>query len=300
MIDLVNVQEREYFNKKLKECEIGVFMFRPKPIEYTPKPIENTEDKFLDACSEIKKINNYKNNFIFFENINDFSLDDIPDDLNRFKNNKKQLETIVDFGSKSSTMKELTSNLENCLQSIYEKDINNGRKQVNKEYKVFFASFGELKTEPKELEKIIESLNKDEKLKGITFKTDICKWSLNDISNTQKQEYFEKKLKESDIHIFILESKLGEFSEEKLFKACEESTKTDNPKHTFIFFRDMRIDSKENITEDMIRLKKFKDKLDEIKWIYNMFSTTDDLLSIVRTQLELIAQKELYRNTNND
>ena len=50
----------------------------------------------------------------------------------------------------------------------------------------------------------------------------------------------------------------------------------------------------------MIRLKKFKDKLDEIKWIYNMFSTTDDLLSIVRTQLELIAQKELYRNTNND
>ena len=56
----------------------------------------------------------------------------------------------------------------------------------------------------------------------------------------------------------------------------------------------------EIITEDMIRLKNFKDKLDDIKWIYNLFSTTNDLSSIVRTQLELIAQNELYNKSNNE
>ncbi len=86
-----------------------------------------------------------------------------------------------------------------------------------KVYKVFIASSGELKPEREELESLLTSLNKSYNQLDIYIEPVVWEKLLLDIGNGRKQDYFNKKLKECDIVLFMFWKKLGEYTKEEFF-----------------------------------------------------------------------------------
>ncbi len=101
------------------------------------------------------------------------------------------------------------------------------------------------------------------------------------------QDYFNEKMLECDVVIFMFWKKVGDFTKEEFDVAYQHFKEGKKPRYLYVFFK-MEIDSLKDIDKGILKIFEIRDEIAEAEQIYNEFTSNEDLILQLKHQLELI------------
>lgn len=152
---------------------------------------------------------------------------------------------------------------------------------------IFLASSAELKSDREAFRNFISVINDGLHEKGIYLKIIQWEYFLDSVSETRKQDDYNKEVISADIFLSLFFTKVGKFSNEEFENAYGHFIKSGAPK-IFTYFKNAPVNICELNREDFNSLCDFKDKLNAINHFPSTYRNMDDLQNQFRTQLEII------------
>ena len=101
------------------------------------------------------------------------------------------------------------------------------------------------------------------------------------------QDYFNEKMLECDVVIFMFWKKVGDFTKEEFDVAYRYFKEGKKPRYLYVFFNMRKVKLK-NIDKDILKILELRDEIAEAEQIYNEFKSNEDLILQLKRQLELI------------
>ena len=153
-----------------------------------------------------------------------------------------------------------------------------------KRIKIFLASSNELKSDREKFAKKINRKNKLWNEKNISLQLDIWEDLSARMSPTRSQDEYNQKIREADLFVLLIHTKVGIYSEEE-FDTALESFKTNGKPKIIVYFNEesFPIDNRENIKS----LWKFKDRLKDLGYFPAKYNSLDNLWNQFSVELEL-------------
>jgi tetratricopeptide (TPR) repeat protein len=151
--------------------------------------------------------------------------------------------------------------------------------------KIFLASSQELKVSRDEFEKFIRRKNDSWEPRGISFQLIIWEDFIDAVSKDRKQEDYNKAIRESDILLILVFSKVGIYTREEFEMGYEQFLKTDKPL-IYTYFQYPRIDEGNLTREESNSVFDFQDRLQQIGHFKGKFKSSEDLLFQFSEQLD--------------
>jgi tetratricopeptide (TPR) repeat protein len=161
-----------------------------------------------------------------------------------------------------------------------------------KNIKIFIASSKELKEERAILQNLFSGLNDDYIKKGLYLKVVIWEKLKAGFSKGRKQEEFNQALLDSDIGLFLIFTKFGEYTKEEFYRALESFKKGGKPEELFVYFKNAQFDLG-SLTDDFQDVLKLKKEIEKEQQFYCSYKSIEDLENQVTKQIELILEKHL-------
>ncbi|MBU1621136.1 MAG: hypothetical protein KJ556_01835 [Gammaproteobacteria bacterium] len=151
--------------------------------------------------------------------------------------------------------------------------------------KIFLASSEELLSDRDAFELHFRRENDRYRVTG--YYLEIVRWEnfLDSVSNTRKQDDYNKAIRECDIFVSLFATKAGQFTAEE-FDTAYAQFKTDGVPSIFTFFKDSQISTGNVQREDMQSLWDMKDKLAMLGHFYTSYKSDADLLLSFSQQLQ--------------
>jgi hypothetical protein len=153
--------------------------------------------------------------------------------------------------------------------------------------KLFLASSNELREERERIELFIGKENRKLISKNLFIKLVIWEDLKLGFHGQRIQDYFNEKMLECDIVVFLFFKKVGDYTKEEFDVAYKHFKRGNNPRYLYVFFKSEKVDIDE-IDEGMLKVNKIKDEIEEAEQIYNKFKSSEDLILQLKKQLELI------------
>ena len=174
--------------------------------------------------------------------------------------------------------------------------------QNMKTLKIFLASSSELSHERKEVEVFINRQNNKLVKKGLFLELTIWEDFLDAMSKSRLQDEYNRAVQDSDIFISLFFTKVGKYTKEEFETAYKSFKDNNKPKYIYTYFKDAQIYISQ-IDEKIFSLLKFKDELNELGHFYTSYTSAEDLLRQLKTQLDKIIEHETApdtKDTHND
>jgi predicted transcriptional regulator len=156
--------------------------------------------------------------------------------------------------------------------------------------KIFLASSSELREDRDAFELHFLRMNKDFRCQG--FVVEVIRWetSLDAMSETRLQEYYNEKVRNSDIFVSLFKTKTGKYTEEEFDEA---HTMFMNKKKPLIYtyFKDVQVNTG-NITEEFTTLLAFKKKLSNFGHYPTSYTSIEDLKLHFHQQLDKLIDED--------
>lgn len=152
-----------------------------------------------------------------------------------------------------------------------------------KRIRLFLASSSELENDRREFEIFISRKNKEYINKKIFLELVLWEDFLDAMSQTCLQDEYNRAVRECDIFVSLFYTKSGKYTQEEFEKAFK-SFKEDGRPLIYTYFKNANIKTGE-ITEEIISLLKFKDKLKDLGHFYTNYNDINNLKNQFSSQL---------------
>jgi hypothetical protein len=162
--------------------------------------------------------------------------------------------------------------------------ISGGMKPMIKK-KIFLASSAELIADRKEFENFIARKNKDWVEKGVFLDLVIWEDFLDAMSQTRLQDEYNKAIRECDLFVTLVWTKVGQYTEEEFATAFGQFKATKKPS-IFTYFKDVEISVASAIKKDLMSLWAFQEKLSALGHFYAVYKNVDELKLKFEQQLD--------------
>ena len=156
-----------------------------------------------------------------------------------------------------------------------------------KKIKIFLASSGELKDEREKFELFISRENKKYINDNIFLELIIWEDLKASFNGKRIQNYFNNELLKCEVVIALFGTKVGQFTEEEFDIAYKAFKNGKNPKYLYVYFKDINININ-NITDETLKIKKLKEKIQIYEQMYNSYTNIDSLILKLKLQLDKI------------
>lgn len=150
--------------------------------------------------------------------------------------------------------------------------------------KIFLASSAELTEDRKDFREFISVENERLHNKGIFLSLVQWEFSNEAISQTRKQDDYNKELRECDIVLCLFATKAGKYTEEEFNEALYHFKLNGKP-HIFTYFKNKSVNMND-LGMEFVSLLNFKDKLSNIGHFPNTYISIDELKYRFKLQLE--------------
>ncbi len=111
------------------------------------------------------------------------------------------------------------------------------------------------------------------------------------IANTRLQDEYNKVVAQSDIILCLFATKMGKYTEEEFEVAHAHFKEAGKPKYIYTFFKEVQVSASDmGIVEDLVSLKDFREKLDELGHFYTSYKSIEDLNRQLKNQLDRIIE----------
>jgi hypothetical protein len=164
---------------------------------------------------------------------------------------------------------------------------------MTKTIKIFLASSEELVDDRTAFKQFIYDETILWKPKGIFF--ELILWEdyfVDSMSETRKQDDYNKAIKECDIFILLFFTKVGKYTEEEFNTAYEQFKSTGKPQ-IFTYFKDANIKIGK-IDKRVQSMLDFKERLSELKHFYSVYENKEGLQLDFSKQLDKLEQKNFF------
>jgi hypothetical protein len=130
--------------------------------------------------------------------------------------------------------------------------------------KIFLASSLELKVDREQLEIFIDRKNQSWNDKGIFLELVVWEDSLDAMSRTRLQDEYNRAIRECDIFVMLLSTKVGQYTEEEFETAFGQFQSASRPL-IYAYFKDVEVGIRSIQRKDLISLWAFGDKLENLE-----------------------------------
>ena len=154
--------------------------------------------------------------------------------------------------------------------------------------KIFLASSAELKQDRNEFEVFIGRKNKDWVAKGVFLDLVIWEDFLDAVSQTRLQDEYNKAIRECDLFVMLLWTKVGQYTEEE-FETAFGQFKAANRPFIFTYFKEAEISVARANKKDLMSLWAFQKKLSALGHFYTVYKNIDELKYKFNQQLDKLA-----------
>jgi hypothetical protein len=151
--------------------------------------------------------------------------------------------------------------------------------------KLFLASSSEFCEERKEFELCISRKNKALRPRGVVIEVVLWEDFLNAMSKTRLQDEYNQAIRECDLFVTLVGSKVGRYTDEEFETAHAQFKATGRPL-IFTYFKDVQISSASVNRADMASLWAFEDKLKVVEHFPTRYTNTDQLKHEFNQQLD--------------
>jgi formylglycine-generating enzyme required for sulfatase activity len=151
--------------------------------------------------------------------------------------------------------------------------------------KLFLASSSEFCEERKEFELCISRKNKALRPRGVVIEVVLWEDFLNAMSKTRLQDEYNQAIRECDLFVTLVGSKVGRYTDEEFENAHAQFKATGRPL-IFTYFKDVQISSASVNRADMASLWAFEDKLKVLDHFPTRYTNTDQLKHEFNQQLD--------------
>ncbi len=155
--------------------------------------------------------------------------------------------------------------------------------------KIFLASSSELKDDREKFEIFISRKNKEYVKAGVYLELVLWEDFIDAMSATRLQDEYNKAVTSCDIFVSLFHTKVGKYTEEEFLKALE-TFKSEGKPLIYTYFKDSAINMSK-ITQEILSLLNFKQKLDDLGHFYTIYADINDLKFKFSEQLIKILPK---------
>ncbi|MFN8396778.1 MAG: COR domain-containing protein [Bacteroidia bacterium] len=158
-----------------------------------------------------------------------------------------------------------------------------------KEISIFLASSCELEKDRREFEIFINRENKRWTRRGVFFRLEIWEDFYDAISETRKQDDYNKVIRECDVFISLFFTKAGKYTQEEFDVALAEFKRSGKHPRIFTYFQNANVNIG-NLGREVISLLEFKERLQSMGHFPSHYENTHDLQFQIRNQLERVVE----------
>jgi TIR domain len=151
--------------------------------------------------------------------------------------------------------------------------------------KLFLASSFELKDDREQFEIFINRKNNDWVAKGVFLQLVIWEDFLDAVSQTRLQDEYNKAIRDCDLFVMLLSTKVGQYTEEEFETAIGQFKSTNKP-FVFTYFKDAAITVSSVNRKDFNSLLDFQEKLKALGHFYTVYKNIDELKFKFSQQLD--------------
>lgn len=285
--------ETEIMNDKEAIGGTGQFTYQDEPEKCLVKPILRYDNLPQDLIVMSNNLLPYKDIVTgWFENI--FK----KDEAGRYL--KEEGFILSESSRKITGVYKIDQEFKNALDSLEQKitqvnSHNNDSEQAPaittiRTIKIFIASSAELTSDREDFRNFISVINDGLHDQGIYLKIIQWEYFLDSISETRKQDDYNKAVISADIFLSLFFTKVGKFSNEEFENAYGHFINNGTPK-IFTYFKNAPVNIGELNRKDFDSLCDFKDKLNAINHFPSTYRNMDDLQNQFRIQLELLLRQ---------
>ncbi|NOT51467.1 MAG: tetratricopeptide repeat protein [Chitinophagaceae bacterium] len=156
---------------------------------------------------------------------------------------------------------------------------------MSKKIRIFLGSSQELKVSRDEFEKFIRRKNDSWVNRDISLQLIIWEDFVDAVSKTRKQDDYNAAIRESDILLILVFSKVGMYTKEEFETGYDQFLKTGSPL-IYTYFQFPRIDEGDRTREEVISLYDFEDRLKQLNHFKTTFKSVEDLQLKFSEQLD--------------
>ncbi len=156
---------------------------------------------------------------------------------------------------------------------------------MQKKIKIFLGSSQELKISRDEFEKFIRRKNDSWANRDISLQLIIWEDFVDAVSKTRKQDDYNAAIRESDILLILVFSKVGLYTKEEFETGYDQFLKTGNPL-IYTYFQYPRIDEGDRTREEVNSIFDFEDRLKQLKHFKTIFKSVEYLQLKFSEQLD--------------
>jgi len=153
--------------------------------------------------------------------------------------------------------------------------------------KIFLASSSELVDDRRQFEIFINRKNKAWVEKGVFLELVIWEDFLDAVSQTRLQDEYNRAIRECDVFVMLLFTKVGKYTAEEFETAFGQFKATNKP-FIFTYFKDALI-SAGALDEGVLSLLQFKKNLGTLGHFYTFYKNVEDLQLKFGQQLDKLA-----------
>jgi len=160
-----------------------------------------------------------------------------------------------------------------------------------KSIKIFITSSSELKEDRVAIE--LHLLRMNEKFRRQGFVVNVLRWEnfLDDMSETRLQDEYNKAIKECDVYLSLIKTKISNFAEEEFGLAHAAFKKTGKPL-IFVYFLRAEVPGDESAIVELNSLWSFQERLGDLGHHQATYTTTEDLCLRFGSQLHILLKEE--------
>jgi internalin A len=159
------------------------------------------------------------------------------------------------------------------------------KEEVIKTIKIFIASSFELKTDRDAIRLFLSTLNDKFVKKGIYLHLEQWEFAFEAISDTRKQDDYNKILEKCDLMICLIGTKVGKYTKEE-FEVAHKHFKENKKPQIFTYFKKLKIDVDEVGRANLNSLYDFKEYLKAIEHFPSEYQDNADLENKFRRNLD--------------
>lgn len=158
--------------------------------------------------------------------------------------------------------------------------------------KIFLASSSDLKKEREEFERHLGYINKQWANAGVLFELVIWEHLLGTVSDTRKQDDYNKKIQECDVFVLLFFDKIGQYTLEE-FNVAIDQFKTKGKPRILTYFNGAPV---KNVTREIVGVLDFKEKLKELGHFWSEYENVHQLILNFYMQLGELANEGFFGN----
>jgi hypothetical protein len=154
--------------------------------------------------------------------------------------------------------------------------------------RLFLASSRELQEDRQEFETFINRKNKDWVKRGVFIELVVWEDFLDAVSRTRLQDEYNRAIRGCDLFVMLFWTKVGAYTQEEFATAFGQFQVTNRP-FIFTYFKDAPLSTGSAYQQDLMSLRAFQNKLDQLGHFYTRYQNLDALKLHFNGQLDKLA-----------